>query len=210
MTNAAGQPIGFYFDLQSPFAYLGSVLIERLAPRYGRTVDWRPVLIGVTVLRVMKMQPLLTYPLKGPYLDMDLHRLARLHGISLKQGHRDDVVSLNAMRAFCWLKQGDPGLAVRFAQRMFERLRVEGLDITAAEVVADEAERLGVERASVLAAMADQSVKDALRRDVDAAIAAGVFGVPTFLVDGELIWGSDRMWMVEHWLQHRSWAPPAT
>lgn len=210
MTQAAGQPIGFYFDLQSPFAYLGSVLIERLAPRYGRTVDWRPVLIGVTVLRIMKMQPLPTYPLKGPYLDMDLRRLAHFHGIPLNYSRRDNVVSLNAMRAFCWLKQSDPALAVRFSQRMFERLWVEGLDITAADVMADELQRLGVDRASALAALSDQAVKDALRRDVDDAVAAGVFGVPTFLVDGELIWGSDRMWMVEHWLNHHTWEPPLT
>jgi 2-hydroxychromene-2-carboxylate isomerase len=34
-----------------------------------------------------------------------------------------------------------------------------------------------------------------------------VFGVPTFIVDGESIWGVDRLWMLEHWLRHGDWAP---
>lgn len=210
MTDSAAAPIGFYFDLQSPFAYLGSVLIERMAAKHGRVVDWRPVLIGVTVLRVMGMKPVTSYPLKGPYLDMDLRRLARLHDIPFTHNRIEGVVSLNAMRAFCWLKQRDAELAVRFAQRMFARLRIEGLDITAAETVADEVAQLGGDRDAALAALSDQAVKDALRRAVDDAMAAGVFGVPTFLVDGELIWGSDRMWMLEYWLTHHSWDPPAT
>ena len=36
-------------------------------------------------------------------------------------------------------------------------------------------------------------------------IAAGVFGVPYFVVDGEPIWGVDRMWMVEHWATRHAW-----
>ena len=38
-----------------------------------------------------------------------------------------------------------------------------------------------------------------------AAIQKGVFGVPWFVVDGQAIWGVDRMWMVEHWARHHSW-----
>jgi 2-hydroxychromene-2-carboxylate isomerase len=48
-------PIRFYFDFISPFAYLGSVAIERLAARLGREVEWRPVLLGITVLKIMGM-----------------------------------------------------------------------------------------------------------------------------------------------------------
>jgi 2-hydroxychromene-2-carboxylate isomerase len=209
MTDSAAPPIGFYFDLRSPYAYLGSVLIARMAAKHGRAIDWRPVLIGVTVMRVMGMKPVTSYPLKGPYLAMDLHRLARLHDIPIAQHGIEGVVSLNAMRAFCWLKERDAELAVRFARRMFERLWVEGFDITAADTVADEAATLGIAHDAALAALSDQAVKDNLRTAVDEAMAAGVFGVPTFLVDGELIWGSDRMWMVEHWLTHHSWEAPA-
>jgi 2-hydroxychromene-2-carboxylate isomerase len=50
-------------------------------------------------------------------------------------------------------------------------------------------------------------MKAALKSAVEAAIAKGVFGVPTFIVDGEMIWGVDRLWMLEHWLRHGDWEP---
>ena len=50
--------IEFYFDPISPFAYLGSIQIERMAARLGRSVEWKPVLIGVTILKVMGLKPL--------------------------------------------------------------------------------------------------------------------------------------------------------
>ena len=40
-------PIDFYFDFSSPYGYLGAQKIEALAAKYGRNVDWRPVLLGV-------------------------------------------------------------------------------------------------------------------------------------------------------------------
>jgi 2-hydroxychromene-2-carboxylate isomerase len=43
------------------------------------------------------------------------------------------------------------------------------------------------------AALSDQGVKDALRARNDEALAAGVFGVPTFAVNGRLFWGDDRL-----------------
>jgi len=70
------QAIEFYFDPISPFAYLGSVQIERVAARLGREVDWKPVLIGVTVLKVMGLKPVPETPLKGPYMQQDAVRLA--------------------------------------------------------------------------------------------------------------------------------------
>ena len=68
--------IEFYFDPISPFAYLGSIQIERLAARLGRSVEWKPVLIGITILKVMGLKPLPETPLKGPYLKHDAVRLA--------------------------------------------------------------------------------------------------------------------------------------
>ena len=63
--------IEFYFDPISPFAYLGSIEIERVAARLGREVVWKPVLIGITILKVMGLKPLPETPLKGPYLRHD-------------------------------------------------------------------------------------------------------------------------------------------
>lgn len=201
------QPIVFYFDPVSPFGYLGSVQIERVAARFGRQVEWRPVLIGVTILKVMGLKPLPETPLKGAYLRQDALRLAAYFDIPFRYHGLKGINSVDALRAFVLLNERDPALAKSFAQRIYERLWVRGQDITAPEDVAAEARLLGIDDAALMREIAEDRAKALLRAQVDAAIAAGVFGVPYFMVDGEPIWGVDRMWMVEHRLDHHTWKP---
>jgi 2-hydroxychromene-2-carboxylate isomerase len=199
------QAIEFYFDPISPFAYLGSVQIERVAAQLGREVDWKPVLIGVTVLKVMGLKPVPETPLKGPYMRQDAVRLSEYFDVPFRYHGLKGINALAALRAFLVLKDRDPMLAKSFAQKIFDRLWVRGLDITAPDAVAEEAGVIGVDAAALLREIETDHAKNALKQAVDAAIQKGVFGVPYFFVDGQPIWGVDRMWMVERWARHHSW-----
>lgn len=194
MTTKA--PVEFYFDFISPFGYLAAARIDELAGRYGRQVRWQPMMLGVTVMKVMGLKPLLDTPLKGDYMRHDVPRLARIFGVPLKMP--DDVPSpLAPARAFYWLDQRDPALAKQLAQRLYARLFARGEDISAPESVAEEAAALGIAREETLAALQSEAVKQRLHAAIDASIARGVFGSPFFIIDGEPIWGCDRLWMVE-------------
>lgn len=198
-------PITFYFDFMSPYGYFGSTQIEAVAARHGRTVDWKPILIGVTVMQIMGMKPLMETPLKSDYIRHDKARMAQLLGVPYVDHGLQGVQSVNALRAFLWLKQKDATLAVQFAHRMYQRLWAEGRDITAPEVSAQEVAALGGDGEAALAAIASPEWKNALRTEVDAAIKLGVFGAPYFIADGEAFWGTDRLWMLEHWLRNGRW-----
>jgi 2-hydroxychromene-2-carboxylate isomerase len=199
------QPIEFYFDPISPFAYLGSIQIERVAARLNRPVEWKPVLIGITILKVMGLKPLPETPLKGPYLRHDAVRLAEYFDVPFRYHGRKGINSLAALRAFAVVKERDADLAKSLAQKIFDRLWVRGLDITGTADVAEEAKGIGIDAAALMRDSDSDRAKDLLKQQVDAAITAGVFGVPTFIVDGETIWGVDRMWMVEHWATRHAW-----
>ncbi|MFN3891651.1 MAG: 2-hydroxychromene-2-carboxylate isomerase [Beijerinckiaceae bacterium] len=201
--------IDFYFDIFSPFAYIASTQIDALAARHGRRVEWRPVLVGITVMKVMGMKPLPEYPLKGPYLARDALRLAKIWGAPFKPHGLKGHNSLNAMRAFAWLKESDPESAKRFAQAMFRRLWVDGLNITPAEACAEEAIALGLDGGALMAAIATPEVKALLQGQVEHAIAQGVFGVPFVIADGEPFFGCDHFWMLEQWLRDGAWVSPA-
>jgi 2-hydroxychromene-2-carboxylate isomerase len=62
-------------------------------------------------------------------------------------------------------------------------------------------DRSGVPVTKLIARSVDQDVKDKLRRNTDYAIERGVFGAPTFFVDGEMFWGNDRLNFVEEALR---------
>jgi 2-hydroxychromene-2-carboxylate isomerase len=64
---------------------------------------------------------------------------------------------------------------------------------------------LGIERAALLAAVADPAIKERLKEATAAAIRRGVFGSPFVLVDGEAFWGADRLHQVETWLARGGW-----
>ena len=199
------QPIEFYFDPISPFAYLGSIQIERAAVRLGRQVEWKPVLIGVTILKIMGLKPLPETPLKGPYLNHDAVRLAEYFNVPFRYHGLKGINSLAALRAFVVLKQRNAALAKLLAQKVFNRLWVRGLNITGADDIAEEAKDIGIDAPALLREIETDHAKNELKQQVDAAIGAGVFGVPYFVVDGEPIWGVDRMWMVEHWATRHAW-----
>jgi 2-hydroxychromene-2-carboxylate isomerase len=131
--------------------------------------------------------------------------MAKIYGVPFNYHGLTGINSVAACRAFLWLKDRDPGLAHRFAQRIFARLWVEGRDITPADEVVKEAAALGADGEALAEAIATPEVKLALNVAVDHAIANGVFGVPFFIADGEPIWGADRLWMLDHWLGHGSW-----
>ena len=78
-------------------------------------------------------------------------------------------------------------------------------DIPSPEVTVEIAGALGVDQSALAAALNDNAVKDRVKREVDAAMARGVFGSPYFVVDGEPFWGADRMDHLERWLAKGPW-----
>jgi 2-hydroxychromene-2-carboxylate isomerase len=197
--------IAFYFDFISPYAYLGSLGVEKIAAKHGREVDWRPTLLGVSVLRVMGLKPIPDTPLKGPYMLRDVPRFARLLGIPYSERAPIKMAPLPAARAFTWAKERDPQAAKRLGQAILHAHWGEGRDMSSPEAVAGLAESVGFRIGDVRAAIEDEMVKARLRQHVDAALAAGVFGTPTFVVDGEMFWGADRLDQVERWLVTGGW-----
>ena len=199
-------PVDFYFDFLSPYGYLAATQIDDLAARYDRDVVWRPFLVGVTVMNIMGMKPLMDTPLKSDYLTIDRPRMAEILGVPLVVPDLTDANSLAASRAYYWQREIDPDRAKALAKRIFNRLWVEGQDITSADAVAEEAEAVGIDGDALRAAIRDDRVKGLLRDAVDDAVARKVFGSPYFIVDDEPIWGVDRLWMLEHWLKHGGWS----
>jgi 2-hydroxychromene-2-carboxylate isomerase len=193
-------PIEFYFDFSSPYGYLASHKIDALAQKHGRGVDWRPMLLGAA-FKQSGMQPLTQIPLKGDYSRNDFLRSARFHGIDdFHLPSPFPIPTQAAARIMLSTKARDPALAVRVAKALYHAYFAENRDISSPDTAADAAATTGVDRAAARAAVDDPAIKEALKREVDGAIARGVFGSPFIFVDGEPFWGLDRFDQIERWL----------
>ncbi|NNU42542.1 2-hydroxychromene-2-carboxylate isomerase [Ramlibacter montanisoli] len=199
-------PLAFYFDFISPYGYFASRRIEALAAHHGRTVDWRPMLLGVAVLKVMGLKPLLDTPLKGDYVRRDVLRLARRAGVRLGRDLNASVGNpLPPARAFYWVKQHHPRLAAPMAHALFHAFWAEGRDLSTPEAVGAIRLPEGLDAAAVIAGAASDEAATLLRNAVAASIKAGIFGSPTIVVDGEPFWGNDRLADVDAWLAEGGW-----
>ncbi len=193
-------PIEFYFDFSSPYGYLAAQLVETLAARHGRSVRWHPILLGV-IFKSTGAAPLTEVPLKGEYSRRDFARSARFHGLPpFLMPPRFPIPSQAPARIVLWLRAQDEARATAAVLALYRAFFVEHRDISEPEVAADVVAALGEDRAAARAAVDDPAWKDALREEVQQAMAAGVFGSPFFLVDGEPFWGLDRLPQLERWL----------
>ncbi|HET7098086.1 MAG TPA: 2-hydroxychromene-2-carboxylate isomerase [Casimicrobiaceae bacterium] len=191
--------IDFYFDFSSPYGFLASQKIEALAQKYGRAVDWHPVLLGV-IFKETAMAPLTEVPLKGDYSRRDFARSARFHGVEFSMPAKFPIATIAAARIVLWLKSRDPALAARVAKALYRAYFLAEIDISDPEQAIAVAAKEGVDANEARAAIADPAVKDRLKREVEQAIARGVFGSPFVIVDGEPFWGLDRFDQIDRWL----------
>lgn len=202
--STEGPPIEFWFDFSSPYAYFAAHQIEPLAARHGRAVLWRPFLLGA-MLKLTGMAPLIEQPVRGDYGRHDWARLSRLHDLPFRLPDRFPILSVAPARAYYAVEATAPAIAPQFALDLFRALFGKGIDITDPERIGEIGAALGLDRAWLAAAARDPQWKEALRLRTDEAIAKGVFGAPFVRVGEEGFWGSDRLWMVERWLETGGW-----
>jgi len=199
-------PLAFHFDFISPYGYFASLRIEALAARCGREVDWCPMLLGVSVLKVMGLKPLLDTPLKGDYVRRDVLRYARRHGVRIGRELNAPMGNpLPAARAFCWVKRHHPERQAAMAHALYHAIWAEGRDLSTPEAVATIPLPAGVNAAELASATAADGAAKLLRECVAASVQAGIFGSPTIVVDGEPFWGVDRLPDVEEWVRSGGW-----
>ena len=195
-------PIDFYFDFASPYGYLASTQVDALAERHGRTVAWRPMMLGAA-MKVTGGRPLPQIPMRGDYMARDVARFARLLGVPFAWPQKTPILSLAAARAVYRVADDDPELARRLARALFHAHFGQGRDITTPDQVGEVAADLDIAAAALTAALQMPEIKQRLKDETNAAVARGVFGSPFFFVDDEPFWGVDRLDQVERWLETR-------
>lgn len=181
----------WYFDLISPFSYLHLNQFHRLPG--ALEIEYVPVLFA-GFLKHWEHKGPAEIPAKRIYMYRQLTWLAEQRGIPFKIPPAHPFNPLRALRLLI-----AAGSTREHVEAAFDMIWKEGRDVTSPESLAELGRRLGVE--DVPAALADEAVKARLKANTDAAIARGVFGVPTFLMGDTLFWGQDSLEMMLDYLK---------
>ena len=190
--------ITFHFDFVSPYAYLAFEQLPEALKGLSYEVEYRPVLFAGFLKHHGQLGPAEIAP-KRDWTYRQVLGLAQAHGVPLQlpAAHPFNPLALLRLAVAC----GHDGLVNRYvAETVFRHVWRGGLD-------AADPQRLDVLRAELAPARdpASEDVKAELKANTDAAIARGLFGVPTCEVDGKLFWGFDGLAMLRDYLEGKDW-----
>lgn len=182
--------LDWYYDFISPYAYLQCATFPALAA--DLQVRLKPVLFGALLDRAGTLGPA-EIPGKREHTYRQTLWIAQRNGLPMRLPPRHPFNPLSALRLAVAL---DAPLAT--VRRIFDFIWAQGRDPSHPDEFAALADSLGV--ADAEARIAEPAVKARLKANTDEAIAAGVWGVPTFVVDGFCFWGFDSGQMMLDYL----------
>jgi len=187
-----------WLDFISPYAYLAFEKLPDALKGLSYQVDYRPVLFAGLLKHHGQLGPAEIRP-KRDWTYRQVLWAAHANGIpmELPAGHPFNPLALLRLAVAC----GESGLANRYVcETLFRHVWRGGAD-------AEDAARLQALQAQLQPRRdaASSEVKAELKANTEAAIAHGVFGVPTFEVDGRLFWGFDGLPMLRGYLDGAEW-----
>jgi 2-hydroxychromene-2-carboxylate isomerase len=183
-----GPPV-FYYDVSSPYAYLAAARVDDVLP--VRPL-WQPISFGFVLRATGRVPWSLSEGRDARFQEIADRAAARgLPPIHYPEGWPRDSYSLLPLRAIVFAARA--GRERELTMALFSVMFRDGLPLNDARRIIEAAVGVGLDPDEVDGALDDEQVKRDLAASTNAAIAAGVVGVPSLAVDGEIFWGDDRL-----------------
>ena len=193
--------IDFYYSIGSRYSYLASTQIDALQQETGCQIDWHPI-NSVRLISMRENSPFAGKPAgqyEWTYRELDAQRWAKLYGVPyIEPRSRVEFDSELLARACVAAKHF--GKVAEYSHLLFAAMFQDSLSKIDENECIDRAEICGIPAGDFQVALKAQETANKLNQTIDRATNAGVFGVPTFITNGELFWGNDRLILLRHYL----------
>jgi 2-hydroxychromene-2-carboxylate isomerase len=192
--------IDYYFSLNSPWSFLGSERLAKIAAAHGATVNPVPVNLGAVFAGTGGLPLPKRSPERQAYRMMELKRWRAFHGIPMvlepKHFPHDEAEGVRLVLAA--KKTG--GDAHALSTELLRALWEQDQDPADAGVQNEAAKRAGLDAVKLRDTLTPEDAKTQWTQETGKAIADGVFAAPTYIIGGEIFWGQDRLDFVERTL----------
>jgi 2-hydroxychromene-2-carboxylate isomerase len=192
--------VEFFFDVGSPAAYIAWKQLPHICREAGGNIDYKPMLLGGVFQATGNHSPT-TVPAKGRYMMDDLGRFAARYGVVFKENPYFPINTLMLMRGAAGLQMRDPARFMPYVDAVYSAIWVDAKNMNDPQTVGAVLQAAGFDPEAMLALTGEQAVKDRLKAITQEAVERGVFGAPTFFVDGHMHWGQDRLDFVKQALE---------
>ena len=191
--------VDYYFSPISPWTYLGHARFADMAQRHGAVIRVKPVDFG-KVFPVSGGLPLAKRaPQRQAYRLVELKRF-RDHlklPLNLQPKFFPAPADLAAQYIVAAGRSGGSAAALRLAGAVLRACWAEERNIADAETLNALCREQGMDAAALAAAAQSDAVKAEYEGNTQEAVARNVFGAPSYVIDGEIFWGQDRLEFVE-------------
>jgi 2-hydroxychromene-2-carboxylate isomerase len=201
--------IEFYFDFISPYTYLASQSLPRIAEAHGAEIEYRPFDLVALMPLVGNRPTTLECEAKGAYAITDLRRWATRTGTAFAPNPYWRTIDFPrlARGAMVAIEQNSGSV---YVEAVFKALWGEAADLSGRDRLVAMLDAAGLEAAELLRAADDANHVAQLKQATAAAAARGIFGSPTIFVGKEMFFGNDRLDFVTEALREAQAASAAT
>ena len=194
--EALSTVVEFFYDYGSPYSYIADTQLSRLIERTGCRVDYRPMLLGgvfkATGNRSPAQEPV---DAKRNYFGIEMRRWVDYYGLAFRSNPYFPINTLALMRhAHAAMATG---VFEQFHATVFPAFWEREKNLADPAILSGELEAGGLDPGKLAETAGAPDIKAALRDTTEEAVSRGVFGAPSFFVNGELFFGSDRLFFVE-------------
>lgn len=189
--------ITFFYNYLSPYTYLAHTQLAGLIERTGAKIEYVPVDVLDVMKQVNNTPTTLQSAVKGQYAFKDIGRWAERYQVPFSRnpyfGKFDPTLAHQAA-----IVASDRGYVQTYNQALFDAVWVKGVNLGEIDIFQDYLKASGIENAAELLVDAQQTtIADRFQQNSSRAVAAGVFGTPSFSVGHELFFGNDRLDFLE-------------
>jgi 2-hydroxychromene-2-carboxylate isomerase len=185
--------IDYYFSLSSPWAFIGHAPFMEIARRHGAEVNYKPIFLGQVFSETGGLPLPQRHPARQRYRLVELQRWREKRGIDLNLQPKffpfDVKLADRFVIAIITARQ-DPDA---FMRRAFAGVWQEDRNLADPLAIAELAEAAGYDSTSLMNAAEGTITESLYALNLENAIAAGVFGSPAYVREGEVFWGQDRL-----------------
>lgn len=194
---ALSRSITYYFSLHSPWTYLGNATFHDIARRHDCAIDYRPMPLRSVFDETGGLPLPKRHPVRQRYRLVDLQRWRERRGLPLVLQPKHfpfDPSLADRVAIVIPAGGGDP---FAFISDVMAGVWARDEDMGRPEALLACANRAGLDGPALLAAADSPPIRQRYEAALGQAVEAGVFGAPSYVLDGEVFWGQDRLELLD-------------
>jgi 2-hydroxychromene-2-carboxylate isomerase len=189
--------IDYFFTLMSPWTYLGHTSFVAMARRHGCKLVYRPTPLRMVFDETGGLPLPKRHPVRQRYRILEMQRWREKRGLPLVLYPKHfpfDVALADRVVIAITEAGGDPST---FVGDVLAGIWARDEDLSQPELIGKIAEAAGFDGGELLAAARSEAILEHYAATINVAVEAGVFGAPSYVLDGEVFWGQDRLELLD-------------